>query len=410
MGTAARFDPSSFPESPYATELQRDPANLRFSPQLEREYSRAQLTDSRELIRVTSLFGVAMAVLRGAELGIRGPWNASLLIEFTVVIAGSIVLAAIAWSALFERLYLPWARVVVPLRNAIVAAYIARAAARGQTEMLIALPLMLIGPFFFFGFRFRTAAFTGVLTVVSFIGFALYFRLPTLLALRSFAFLITAVIAGALAARHFERKSRKDFLEDHLIADLAQHDPLTGTKNRRVFDDHLIRLWQQSIQDKRTIGILLIDVDHFKAYNDRYGHLAGDQALRRVAQTIQRFVRRPLDLLARYGGEEFAAILYDVETSLAAETAERMCKAVAELGIEHRDSRTAAGVTISVGVAVVEPTVERLPRGALQLADQALYEAKIKGRNRVEVMDSAQYRMLVTGVFARPSLVGNATS
>src|SRR5262249_43702352 len=134
------------------------------------------------------------------------------------------------------------------------------------------------------------------------------------------------------------------------------------------------------------------------------------QALRRVAQTIQRFVRRPLDLLARYGGEEFAAILYDVEASHARETAERMCKAVAELAIEHRDSRTAAGVTISAGVAVVEPTVERPRRGAVQLADQALYEAKVKGRNRVEVMDSAQYRMLVTGVFAKPSLVGKSAA
>jgi diguanylate cyclase (GGDEF)-like protein len=408
MATASRFDPSSFPDSPYAAELQRDPENLRFSSQLEREYTRAQLTDSRTLIRVASLFAVVLAVLRGAEQGVRGSWNTSLLIDFTVVIAGSIVLAAIAWSSSFERHYLPWARLIVPLRNVIMAAHIAAAVARGQTEMLMGLPLMLIGPFFFFGFRFRTAALTGGLTVSSFIGFALYRQLAMPLALRSFGFLITAVIAGALAARHFDKKSRTDFLEDHLIADLAQHDPLTGSKNRRVFDDHLIRLWQQAIQDGRTLGILLIDVDHFKAYNDRYGHLAGDQALRRVAQTIQRFVRRPLDLLARYGGEEFAAILYDVEASHASETAERMCRAVAELAIEHRDSRTAAGVTISVGVALVEPTVERLPRGALQLADQALYEAKVKGRNRVEVMDSAQYRMLVTGVFAMPSLVGRA--
>jgi diguanylate cyclase (GGDEF)-like protein len=410
MGTASRFDPSSFPDSPYAVELQRDPANLRFSPQLERDYARSQLTDSRPLIRVASLFAVAIAVLRGIELAARGAWSASLLINFTIVTAGSLLLAAIAWGASFERLYLPWARIIVPLRNIIVAAYIAGAAVRGQAEMLTALPLMLIGPFFFFGFRFRTAALTGVLTVLSYIVFALYFRMATPLALRSFAFLIAAVIAGALAARHFEKKSRKDFLEDHLIADLAQHDPLTGTKNRRVFDDHLIRLWQQAIEDGRTIGILLIDVDHFKAYNDRYGHLAGDQALRRVAQTIQRFVRRPLDLLARYGGEEFAAILYDVEAGHAKDMAERMCKAIADLAIEHRDSRTAAGVTISVGVAVVEPTEERLPRGAVQLADQALYEAKVKGRNRVEVMDSAQYRMLVTGVFAKPSLVGKSTA
>src|SRR4029077_2200224 len=153
----------------------------------------------------------------GAEQGVRGTWNGSLLIDFSVVIAGSIVLAAIAWSSSFERYYLSLARLIVPLRNVIMAAHIAAAAARGQTEMLMGLPLLLIGPFFFFGFRFRTAAFTGALTVLSFIGFALYLQLPMPLALRSFGFLITAVIAGGLAARHFDKKSRTDFLEDHLI-------------------------------------------------------------------------------------------------------------------------------------------------------------------------------------------------
>ncbi len=406
MGTASRFDPSSFPDSPYAAELQRDPTNLRFSPRLEREYTLAQLMDERSLIRVIAAISAFVGMVRGAELGFRIAWTTTLLVDFSVVIVGSVILALIAWSPSFDRLYLPWARVIVPVRNAIMAAHIAEAAAHGQTEMLMGLPLMLIGPFFFFGFRFRTAAFTGVVTVASYVGFALYFHLPTIQSIRSFIFLFAAVAAGGLAAWHFDRKSRTDFLEEHLIADLAQHDALTGTKNRRVFDDYLIRLWQQAIQDGRTIGILLVDVDHFKAYNDRYGHLAGDQTLRRVAQTVQRFVRRPLDLLARYGGEEFAAILYDIEADEARDTAERMCRAIAGLAIEHRDSRTASAVTISIGVAVVEPTDERLPRGAVQLADQALYEAKVKGRNRVELMESEHYRKLVTGVFAKPSLVG----
>jgi len=409
MGTASRFDPSSFPDSPYAAELQRGSTNLRFSPRLEREYTRAQLLDERALIRVVAIIAALVGLARGAEQGFRIAWTAELVIDFSVVFGGSIALALIAWSPSFDRYYLPWARVIVPLRNAIMAAHIAEAAAHGQTEMLTGLPLMLIGPFFFFGFRFRTAVFTGVTTVASYVVFALYFHLPTILAIRSFLFLFSAVSAGALAAWHFDRKSRTSFLEDRLIAELAEHDALTGTKNRRVFDDHLIRLWQQAIQDNRTIGILLIDVDHFKAYNDRYGHVAGDQTLRRVAQTVQRFVRRPLDLLARYGGEEFAAILYDIEPNEARDTAVRMCRAVAGLAIEHRDSRTASGVTVSVGVAVVEPSVERLPRGAVQLADQALYEAKVKGRNRVEVMDSEHYRKLVTGVFAKPSLVGMGT-
>jgi len=147
------------------------------------------------------------------------------------------------------------------------------------------------------------------------------------------------------------------------------------------------------------MAILLIDIDHFKAYNDRYGHLAGDQALRRVAQSLQSFVNRPLDVLARYGGEEFGAILYDIDAGQAENVADRICAAVRELQIEHLDSRTCACMTISVGVALIEPTQERSARGALQLADQALYGAKKKGRNRVEFMSEAEHALLTTGIF-----------
>lgn len=381
---------------------QLDPGALPVSAKLEAEYQRFRLMGSRSLIRATSVLAVLVAILRGAEQSLRGPWNGILLADFGLVILSSIVVASIAWSPLFERLYLPWARLVVPLRNAIFAFHIVAAAARGQLELLMGLPLMLFGAFFFFGLRFRAALVSGVLTVASFAASAIYFQLALPVALRSGAFLIMAVVACALAARHLERWSRGSFLEEHRIANLAQHDALTGTKNRRVFDEHLIRLWQQAIEDGRAIAILLIDVDHFKAYNDRYGHQAGDLALRRIAQTAQRFIRRPLDILARYGGEEFAAILYDLGSQQAKELADRICRAVAELAIEHRDSGTAAVVTISAGVAAIIPTVERNPRGVVQLADQALYEAKVRGRNRIELMEDADHRALVTGVFATP--------
>jgi diguanylate cyclase (GGDEF)-like protein len=408
MGTVAQLNPDTVPDSPYAIEPQRGAANRRFRPQLETEYERARLMDGRALVRVTSALAVLVAVLRGVEQAVRYTWTGPLMIDFGLVIAGSTVLTAIAWSPAFERLYPPWARIVIPFRNTLVAAHIAAAAAGGHLELLMALPVMLIGPFFFFGLRFPTALVSSVLTVTSFLLAALFFQLTLPVAIHSGAFLVLCVIACAMAARHFEKCSRTGFLEDRLIADLAQHDALTGTKNRRVFDEHLTHLWQHAIRDGRAIAVLLLDVDHFKAYNDRYGHLAGDLALRRVAQTVQRLVRRPLDILARYGGEEFAAILYDVEADQAKDVAERMCRTVAELAIEHRDSRTAAAVTISVGVAVVKATAQRNPRGALQLADQALYQAKVSGRNRVELVDDEEYGMLVTGVFANPARVSRA--
>ncbi len=400
MPTAARLTPDSLPDSPYAMELQQGGANRRFRGGLEAEYERAQLSDSRTLIRTTCLLTIAVAVLRALEQIVRGSSSGVLLVDSAVIIAASAVLTAIAWSPAFERLYLPWARVIVPPRNALVAAHIAAAAASGQLELLMGLPVMLVGPFFFLGLRFPTALVSGVVGVTAFLAAALSFHLSGPVLLRSATFLLMSLIACALAARHFEKCSRTAFLEGRIIADLAQHDALTGTKNRRVFDEHLARLWQQAAEDGRGIAVLLLDVDYFKAYNDRYGHLAGDQTLSRVARTLQRFVRRPLDILARYGGEEFAVILYDMDASQAQNLAERMCRAVSDLNIEHSKSCTAAFVTISAGVAAIRPTFDRSPKGALQLADQALYEAKVGGRNRVALMEDEEYRMLVTGVFA----------
>lgn len=401
MVMVSRLNLSAFPDSPYAAELQRGDGSLRFNPTLEAEYVRVNLLQSRTLIRVVCALASFLAIFRGVEQAIIGSWSAGASIALGLVIAGSVTLACIAWSAAFERRFLPWARLIVPIRNAIIAALIAQRAAQGQLELLMILPIVLIGPFFFLGLRFRTAVFTGVTTVVSFVAFAILFELALPVALRADTLLLMGLLACAIAARHLEKLSRTAFLETRLIEEIAQHDALTGTKNRRVFDEHLARLWPQAIKEGRAIAILLIDVDHFKAYNDRHGHQGGDQALRRVAQAIQAFVYRPLDVLARYGGEEFAAVLYDVDANQAMVIAGRMRRAVDELVIEHPGPRPATGVTISAGVAVVVPTLERHPGGALQLADQALYEAKVKGRNRVELMNEAEYGMLVTGVFSK---------
>lgn len=393
-------------DSPYAAELLHGPANLRFAPDVEREYVRTHLADSRVLIRVTCVLATLLALARGMEQATTGFVHDGSMIALCLVIAASLLLTSIAWSRAFEHLFLPYARVIVPVRNALAAACMAAAAAHGQLEMLMILPVVLIGPFFFLGLSYRTALFSGVLTAASFIGHALLFELPSPVVLRSCAFVFIGLIACAAAARHLEQLSRTSFLEARLITQLAQYDAVTGSKNRRVFDDHLARLWPQAEADRRSIALLLIDVDHFKAYNDRYGHQAGDQALRRIAQSMQALVQRPLDVLARYGGEEFVTVLYDVDRKQAMDIAEGIRRAVRALGIEHRGSPTSSAVTVSIGVAVIQPTPGRTPRGALQLADQALYAAKTAGRNRVALMNETDYGMLVTGVFAKQALHG----
>lgn len=400
MIKAPRLDLSIYPDSPYAAELQRHPPAMRFAPALEAQYQRNRLLDSQTLIRVAAILGVVLTVARAVEEAYEGVWSTLLWTGILFVIASSAVLAAIAWSPRFERLYPLWGRLIVPARNSIIAAQIAAAAARGQTEMLIVMPITFIGPFFFLGLPLRTSLVCAASTVISYLACATLFGLPATVALRTDVLLFGVIIACAIAVWNLEKTARLSFLEGGFIAELAQRDALTGTKNRRVFDEHLEQLWRHAIDDERAIAILLIDIDHFKAYNDHYGHQAGDQTLCRVAQAVQKIVSRPLDILTRYGGEEFAAILYDVDDTGARDAANRICRAVAELNIDHRGSRTAPRVTISVGVAAIQPTTDRTPRGALQLADQALYKAKVSGRNRVEVMDDDQHSLLVTGVFA----------
>jgi diguanylate cyclase (GGDEF)-like protein len=372
-----------------------------FDPDLEGAYVRARLFGNRTLIRVACTFAALLALSRAVEQAVVGFWHAWQPIALALVLLASVALALIAWTQVFERAYLPFARVIVPARNVVTALFIAGAAARGQLEMLMFIPLMILAPYFFLGLSERTAFLAALLCFASFNLAAAAFGLALPVTLRVAVLLIVEIVACTIATRQLERLSRKSFLDSHRISEFAEHDALTGLKNRRVFDEQLGQLWRRAVEERCSIAMLLIDVDHFKAFNDRYGHQAGDQILQRVAQTVQRFVSRPLDVLARYGGEEFAIILYDIDAREAEALAERMRRAVSELENEPRSSRSRAAVTISIGVAFIEPSSDRQARGALQLADQALYEAKLRGRNRVTLMDQTAHRLLETGIFTK---------
>ena len=173
----------------------------------------------------------------------------------------------------------------------------------------------------------------------------------------------------------------------HTVEQLAMLDGLTGVANRRLMDETLRREWLSARRDNAPLSVLLIDVDHFKAYNDCYGHLAGDECLRRVAHEIQSMLRRPLDLLARYGGEEFVAILPNTPPSNAEIIAERVRCVVEECGLAHAESPCGV-VTVSLGCATAVPGPTGDERALLKAADTALYLAKSNGRNRRETAPS----------------------
>jgi diguanylate cyclase (GGDEF)-like protein len=370
-----------------------------FKPELEGQYRRSQLLQQRTVIRVATAVALLLALVRLTQQWLMHALSPLLLVQFAVVIGASMSLVWLAWGPAFETQYRRWARALVPLRSAIAAAHFAIAVAGGDSAVLMFLPLMVIGPFFFLGFQVRLALISTSLATAVFACSALLLHLPTTLTLSCLGYLGIALLACTIAGWQLDRRSRAAFVEARNIIELARHDALTGTKNRRVFDEHLAQVWHTAAVEQRPVAVLLIDVDHFKAYNDSYGHVAGDKALQAVARTVQSFARRSPDVVARYGGEEFAAVLYDTPPAQALGIAEQMRRAVASLAIEHRDSAAATAVTISIGIAAIHPQANRDSRGAVQLADEALYRAKQQGRNRVELLDNDHYSSMVTGVF-----------
>lgn len=163
---------------------------------------------------------------------------------------------------------------------------------------------------------------------------------------------------------------------------LSTLDGLTGIANRRSFDDFLDRELRRAARKEHPVSLIMMDLDCFKAYNDHYGHLAGDSCLVAVAGAIARHAQRPGDLAARYGGEEFALILADTTLKSAQHVATQIRQSVADLALPHAHSVAAPIVTLSMGIACLYPTPTTSAEEVIRGADRALYEAKATGRNR----------------------------
>ena len=229
---------------------------------------------------------------------------------------------------------------------------------------------------------------------------------------------INPPVVRARVAMHLRFKAQSD-----LLRDLSHRDPLTGIANRRALEERLTTEWRRAARHQAPLSLLMLDVDHFKAYNDHYGHIAGDACLERVAEALAQTIGRAEDLVARYGGEEFAALLAGSGPAEALALAEKVRAAVQDLAIPHAHSIASEWVSVSIGVASLVPgggaaSATRGGAGALdgadesvatgapgdvgqpgaaspsgfqisqelfELADQALYAAKQGGRNRVYV-------------------------
>jgi two-component system chemotaxis family response regulator WspR len=185
---------------------------------------------------------------------------------------------------------------------------------------------------------------------------------------------------GAYKALH---ESQRQLMAANIeLLRISNMDGLTGLNNRRRFDEYASTEWRRALRERAPFGLLLVDVDEFKPYNDANGHLAGDELLRRIGEAIRTSCRRPEDLPARYGGDEFAVVLPGMQANALESIGERLRQVVQDLKIGHGGSLAAPYVSLSVGGAVTVPTEEDGLLDLIAIADRNLYEAKTAGRNK----------------------------
>lgn len=208
-------------------------------------------------------------------------------------------------------------------------------------------------------------------------------------------------LLAVIASYMLEYSARENWRQRRKLENQAAHDALTGLPNRRYFDTTFVQLIRQAARERKNIALMILDVDHFKNYNDRYGHPAGDDCLRRIGHALADGMRRPQDFCARIGGEEFAAVWFDAQIAAGPALAEHVRSAVAEIGIPHAASQTSAVVTASGGFAQLacpsqEDAATEIAADLVLRADRALYVAKRGGRDRLVDAENPPSGMALT--------------
>ncbi|HEU4531532.1 MAG TPA: diguanylate cyclase [Steroidobacteraceae bacterium] len=391
-------------ESAVAAQLRRGYRALRFEPKLEQEFQTAHLLSSRPQIKlnlVLAMLLITAFALMDRMLLPEDTQRVPDILRFGVMLPLIAALLATAYSDSYTRRYPVIVQIVAPLAGICVAIIQTQAAEHGAHLVFSTLVITTTYLYFLVGMLFYQAFRSNLIVLAAYVVAALLADLPPTDVAYSILVLTLANMVGGVVCYNLETANRTSYLEARLLGEMAARDGLTGIYNRRMFDERVEQLWHQAGREQVRLAMMLIDIDYFKPFNDRYGHQAGDETLRAVAAALSKYARRPLDFEARYGGEEFALVLYDVDKEFVTDLARRARMEVEALSIPHERSSVAPKLTVSIGVACVQPIPNRSHEGMIQLADEALYTAKNQGRNRVVVMES-EYGDLKTGAFRAP--------
>ncbi|MGX1789035.1 diguanylate cyclase domain-containing protein [Bosea sp. NPDC055332] len=397
---APRHDPISrhaepASEAPSAAAPARRIDGLGFEPVLEREYRlhmRAEQRRSTLVCLITALgiwlTFIGLDLTRLDNLVTIGSGDYTVELAIVLRLATLAVILRLVWIVRHNRMARSYHHLTM-LALALIGvtcAFIANMyKLRGLPQADIAQLVIIAAVFLPVGLTFLQSLSIALLIAVftTMLGFVMLEPAQLIEHGRLSILLFFAVFVSAVGAWLRERAERDQFLLRRMLHNRAMSDALTGVANRRGFEEHVAMALLQARRDRAPVVFAVLDIDHFKRYNDRYGHQAGDIALALIARAIDSKLRPPMDMVGRLGGEEFGLLLYDTTPEKAQERLERVAQAIAELRIEHAASPTAQHITVSMGAVGFdgqETAVDLYRR-----ADAALYAGKNSGRNRVEL-------------------------
>jgi diguanylate cyclase (GGDEF)-like protein len=382
-----------------AEQRRRGFSQLRFSRFVEEEFRQHYARLNHAKVRPLLVLA-AFAVISITVIGIYQRDVSAVTATFGLAVMLPILMATLVASYQPDKhyLYQPLLAASVLCVGLIVTSLTLRASLHGMPYHFAGEIAWIFTVWLVLGLLFWYAASTALLISVSYIWGLVHWHFGQGEASFEIVMLIGANAIGALCCFQFEATTRRAFRDQRRLEDLAERDGLTGLYNRRAYNNYMERIWRQSRREQTQVTVMLIDVDDFKAFNDLYGHQAGDDALKRVAEVIAMGAQRPLDFAARYGGEEFALVLYGFANDMERDLPEQIRRKIETLAIAHAESSAGKVLTVSIGVSIVTPGAERSLAGAIQMADEALYQAKEDGRNRVVVKES-RLTQIETGRF-----------
>lgn len=374
----------------YNRQLKHGFSQLRFRAPLEREFqiffARHNVVRQRGAIIVgvillLALLPLDMRYLKGEAL------EYYLFTRIWITIPLLLVALALTFRAKLRRYFSLFSLIIITIIGITASAVVVYCNRLGQPLPYEGVMLIVMVAFFLGGLYFRQALLCTIVIATSYVILSETLLAPHLINYHNYFFLFATLLVGAVSAYTLEYQIRIGFLQRGALRNLAKTDTLTGLYNRGAINQKLNHLVYYAFREKKPITLLLIDVDHFKNFNDFYGHLQGDHCLQRVAEALSACCKRPLDFAGRYGGEEFVVMWFDAQPTEVEAFARRVKEAIEQMAIRHDASGTHTHVTVSGGMVTGIPSSQLQADSILHQADQCLYRAKESGRNRIVIQD-----------------------